>query len=124
MRNKYCHNNSYVSPAKKIVYPTEEKVVKTYSEETVKHIHPIHTTVVNCHTIKNEHLYPHTTSYENVVNEVDVNDGNSVAGVTDGFGSGAVGGAGSSGYGGQSGQCNYSCKCGKCCKRPRRRRWF
>lgn len=131
MRDRCCHKNSNVSPAQEIVYPTKEEVVKTYSEETVKHIHPIHTTVVNCHTVKNEHLYPHTTSYENVVNEVEVGDGGSVAGVTDGFGpGGSVGGAGSPGFGNQGGHgsygghCGHRCNCGKCHRRPRRRRWF
>lgn len=81
MKDYCCYNKKPCddSKTKEIVYPTKEEVVKTYSEETVKHIHPIHTTVVNCHTIKNEHLYPHTTSYENVVNEID--DNNDVAGV-------------------------------------------
>lgn len=105
MRDRCCKNNSYVSPANEIVYPTKEEVVKTYSEETVKHIHPIHTTVVNCHTIKNEHLYPHTTSYENVVNEVDVNNNTGVAGVTDNMGMGP----------------GFQ---GSCCHKRRRRRWF
>src|SRR5699024_374415 len=78
-----CHQGTQVSPTQEIVYPTQENVVKTYSEETVKHIHPIHTTVVNCDTIKNKHVYQHTTSYENVVNDVDFNNGNDVAGVSD-----------------------------------------
>lgn len=104
-----CHHGTQVSPTQKIVYPTQENVVKTYSEEMVKHIHPIHTTVVNCHTIKNKHVYPHTTSYENVVNEVDVNNGNDVAGISDNM------------YDGYSGNYGYS---GKGCKRRRRPRWF
>lgn len=114
MRDYCCKKGSDVSPTKEIVYPTKEEVVKTYSEETVKHIHPVHTTVVNCHTIKNEHLYPHTTSYENVVNEVDDGSGNSVAGVTDDYGQG---------YGRPS--CHSGYKGGrKQCGRRRRRPWF
>lgn len=102
-RHGCCKQNSHVSPVNEIVYPTKEEVVKTYSEETVKHIHPIHTTVVNCHTIKNKHVYPHTTSNENIVNEVDVNNESEVAGVTDQFG----------GFGS-----------GKCCHKRRRSRWL
>lgn len=57
---------------KEIVYPVKENVVECFSEETVKHVHPSHTTVVNHHLVKNEHVYPHSTSYENTYNEIDV----------------------------------------------------
>lgn len=55
-----------------IVHPVKENVVHCCSEETVQHVHPSHTTVVNHHLIKNEHVYPHSTSFENTVNEIDV----------------------------------------------------
>ncbi|MGM8366049.1 spore coat protein [Virgibacillus sp. W0181] len=60
-------------PVKEIVYPVKENMVHCCSEETVKHVHPTHTTVMNHHLIKNEHVYPQTTSYGNTVNEVNVN---------------------------------------------------
>lgn len=104
MRNECCKKNMCVSPAREIVYPTRKEVVKTYSEETVKHIHPVHTTVVNYHTVKNEHVYPHTTSYENILSEVEFNNGNNVAGLTD-----------------QDSTGDYS---DKCCKGRRRGYWF
>lgn len=58
-----------------IVYPTKENIVHCCTEETVKHIHPSHTTVMNHHLVKNEHEYPHTTSVENTYSEIDVNGG-------------------------------------------------
>lgn len=67
MKPCQCHQ-----PVKEIVYPTKEDVVHKCTEETVKHIHPSHTTIVNHHLVKNEHLYPHTTSVENTFDEVDV----------------------------------------------------
>lgn len=67
--NRRCHCGC---PPKQIVHPVQSNVVHCCSEETVKHIHPSHTTVVNHHLIKNEHVYPHSTSFENTVNEVDV----------------------------------------------------
>lgn len=57
---------------KEIVYPVKEDVVHKCSEETVKHIHPTHTTVVNHHLVKNEHLFPHTSSVVNTFDEMDV----------------------------------------------------
>src|SRR5699024_3715622 len=57
---------------KQVVYPVKEDVKHRYTEETVRHVHPSHTTFVNNHTIRNEHVYPHTTSYETIVEEVDV----------------------------------------------------
>ncbi|HLS20670.1 MAG TPA: CotD family spore coat protein [Bacillota bacterium] len=74
-------------PVKEIVYPVQNNVVHKCSEEVVKHIHPMHTTVVNHHLIKNEHLYPHTTSVENTYEEIEMYNngapgGNQVAGAT------------------------------------------
>lgn len=79
---------------KQKVYPTQQNVVNCCSEETVQHIHPSHTTVVNHHMIKNEHVYPHSTSYKNQVNSVDVYGGsfntppNQVGGAMQGPGQG------------------------------------
>lgn len=67
-----CRGKCQCGKVKEIVYPTREEVKNTYSEETVKHIYPSHTTVVNNHTIRNEYYYPHTTSYEERVREVEV----------------------------------------------------
>lgn len=86
-----CRGRCQCGKVKKVVHPTREEVKNTYSEETVKHIYPTHTTVVNNHTIRNEYFYPHTTSFEERVREIDVRgaqegpgrDGD-VAGVMDG----------------------------------------
>lgn len=61
-----------------IVHPTRERVVHCCSEEVVRHVHPVHTTVVNHHRIRNEHVYPHTTSEVDSIEEYDVGrrDGN------------------------------------------------
>lgn len=72
MRRLRCGCRGNCRCGKEIVYPTREEVKNTYSEETVKHIHPSHTTVINHHTIRNEHFYPHSTSFEERVREVDV----------------------------------------------------
>lgn len=76
---------------KEIVHPVKQQVVNCCSEETVKHIHPSHTTVVNHHLVKNEHIFPHSTSVQNQWNSVDVYGGsfntptnNQVAGATQG----------------------------------------
>ncbi|SES65325.1 spore coat protein D [Oceanobacillus limi] len=65
------HRPHFCKP-KQVVHPTKCNVVNTCSEETIQHIHPSHTTVMNHHLIKNEHVYPHSTSYGNTVNSVDV----------------------------------------------------
>lgn len=67
-RNKECGCKN----TNEIVYPVRENVEHICSEETVRHIHPSHTTVVNHHTIRNEHFYPETRSYEREVNETNV----------------------------------------------------
>ncbi|MDC3415336.1 CotD family spore coat protein [Aquibacillus salsiterrae] len=61
-----CHH-----PVEEVVYPTKYNEVHTCSENTVEHVHPSHTTVVNHHLIKNAHVYPHSTSYANEVDSVD-----------------------------------------------------
>ncbi|MGN8647036.1 CotD family spore coat protein [Gracilibacillus sp. HCP3S3_G5_1] len=62
-------------PTKKIVYPTKYNEVHTCSESEVQHIHPSHTTCVNHHLVKNTHFFPHTTSYQNTVDQVNVYGG-------------------------------------------------
>lgn len=106
-----CVGKCHCNKPKEIVYPTRENVKKTYSDETVRHIHPSHTRVINNHTVRNEHLYPHSTSYEERVNEVDVR------GARD-FGPGRVAGVQSpyDGYG-RGGGCGCGCggrgRCGR-----------
>lgn len=60
---------------KPIVYPVQENVVHCCTEETVQHVHPSHTTVMNHHLVKNEHFFPHTTSTDNTFQSVNVNGG-------------------------------------------------
>lgn len=84
-------------PVKEIVYPVKEDVVHKCSEETVKHIHPSHTTIVNHHLVKNEHLFPHTTSVVNTFDEMNVmgtSTGPSGMGPGAGFGPGMSPGMG------------------------------
>lgn len=38
----------------------------------MEHVHPIHTTVCNKHIIKNQHVYPHTMSQEQSVQEMNM----------------------------------------------------
>lgn len=108
-------------PSNEIVYPVKENVVNCCTEETVKHIHPSHTTVKNHHLIKNEHYYPHTTSTENFVNEVDVQGASAGPGMGMGPGSGnQVGGAmGGQGYYGHCKK-HKGCHCHSCRRRNRK----
>ena|SRR5699024_8353497 len=76
MSRRHCHPHCGCGPKGPIVHPVKENVVHCCTEETVKHIHPSHTTVKNHHLIKNEHLYPHSTSVENYCDCVDINKGN------------------------------------------------
>ncbi|WP_373895405.1 CotD family spore coat protein [Virgibacillus sp. CBA3643] len=55
----------------KIVHPTKHNCVNQFSESVVEHVHPSHTTVMNHHTVKNKHVYPHSTSMQNTFNNVD-----------------------------------------------------
>ncbi|GGA80764.1 CotD family spore coat protein [Ornithinibacillus halotolerans] len=55
-----------------VVYPTKHNVVHHCTEETIQHVHPSHTTVMNHHLIKNQHVFPHSTSVQNTVNSVDI----------------------------------------------------
>ena len=56
---------------KTIVYPTKHNCVNKYSESTVNHVHPSHTTIMDHHLVKNNHFYPHSTSVQNTWNSVD-----------------------------------------------------
>lgn len=106
---KPCHCQK---PAKEIVYPVKENVIHKCTEETVKHIHPSHTTVVNHHLVKNEHLFPHTTSVENTYDEVDVMGAQTGPGMGPGAGPGFGPGFGPSVMGAQTGW-NGMNDCGK-----------
>ncbi|TXL64528.1 spore coat protein [Cerasibacillus terrae] len=103
---------------KQIVYPTKCNTVHHCTQSEVQHIHPSHTTVMNHHLVKNTHLYPHSTSYENTVNSVDVYGGsyqvpNNPGMVGGAMNPGMVGGAMNpgtgNGYGGKGGGAK---KCG------------
>lgn len=74
MRNRGKRNCGCGNP-QTIVHPVKQNVVNCCSEETVKQIHPSHTTVMNHHLVKNVHEYPHSTSTQNLYNEVDVYGG-------------------------------------------------
>lgn len=102
-------------PVKEIVYPVKENVVHCCTEETIKHVHPSHTTVVNHHLVKNEHVFPHSTSYENTYDEVS-NYGNEGS---FGMGPGNVGGSSHPGMG-----CNKPKHGQKHCHKPHRPKWF
>lgn len=65
-----CHK-----PVQEVVYPTKYNEVHTCSESNVKHVHPSHTKVVNHHLQKNTHVYPHSTSYANDFDSVNVYGG-------------------------------------------------
>lgn len=111
-----CKGKCRCGRSPEIVYPVREEVKKTHSKERVKHIHPSHTRVINHHTIKNEHYYPHSTSYEERVNEVDVR------GISDECGRGYVRGAHHHGHWGGGGHCGCGCRRKCCCRGGRRRR--
>ena len=121
-----CKGKCRCNDTRDIVYPTRKEVKNTYSEETINHIHPSHTTVINHHTIRNVHFYPHTTSYEERVREIDVR------GAEDGWNNGRndVGGVGEQGRpacndvrgdydkGCGKGSCHSHCSC------RRKRSWW
>ena len=123
-----CKGKCRCGRSPEVVYPVREEVKKTHSKERVKHIHPSHTRVINHHTIKNEHYYPHSTSYEERVNEVDVrgeSDGfgrGDVRGISDECGRGYVRGAHHHGHWGGGGHCGCGCQRKCCCRGGRRRR--
>lgn len=124
MGKRHCHCRGRCQCDRKILYPTKEEVKNVYTEETVDHIHPSHTTVVNNHTVRNVHSYPHSTSYETRVREIDVrgaqdrpgNAGNNVAGLADN-GCGQV-------QGQFSARCNKCCRSRCCCRERRRGYWW
>ncbi|MFD1040549.1 CotD family spore coat protein [Virgibacillus byunsanensis] len=98
-------------PTDRVVYPVRENVVHNCFENTVEHVHPSHTTVMNHHLTRNRHVYPHSTSVRNTFNSVDEyggsfqtpgnGPGSQVAGATSpGYGPGSqVAGAATPGYG-------------------------
>ncbi|MBY7142772.1 spore coat protein [Virgibacillus sp. NKC19-3] len=88
---------------KKIVHPTKHNCVNQYSESVVQHVHPSHTTVMNHHTVKNKHVYPHSTSMQNTCNSVDEYGGSFQVPQDPGN---QVGGAMSPGHGSGDGKCN------------------
>ncbi|MFS0752364.1 spore coat protein [Oceanobacillus sp. 1P07AA] len=107
------HHGGHCGCEKTVVHPTKHNCVNTCSESVVNHIHPSHTTVMNHHTVKNKHFYPHSTSFQNQTNNVNEYGGsfnvpnNQVAGAMSpgyGNGNGQVAGATSPGYG--NGNCN------------------
>ncbi|WP_040982311.1 CotD family spore coat protein [Oceanobacillus jeddahense] len=58
MQGKQRFNQQHPNPNEKtIVHPTKHQYVHTSSESVVNHIHPVHTTYVNHHMIKNQHPY-------------------------------------------------------------------
>lgn len=70
MRKRHCcpkiqPQHTVHCGTKTLVDPVMNNVQHTYSEEVIEHIHPVHTTVVNHHKVKNVHAYPHTTSFAN-----------------------------------------------------------
>ncbi|MDX8046158.1 spore coat protein [Gracilibacillus sp. S3-1-1] len=62
-------------PKQTIVYPTKYNEVHTCSESEVAHIYPSHTTNINHHLVKNVNYYPHSTSTQTTVDEVNVYGG-------------------------------------------------
>lgn len=47
--------NTHHQNEKTIVHPPRNRYVHTSSESVVNHIHPVHTTYINHHVIKNHH---------------------------------------------------------------------
>lgn len=110
MRGNRCGCRGRCNCEKKIVYPTREEVKNRYTEETVNHIFPTHTTVVNNHTIRNVYSYPHSTSYETRVREVDVRGGAGGPGVMGAF-EGPGGNVRGAFQGGRGCGCRGRCSC-------------
>ena|SRR5690554_2541166 len=52
---------------KTIVHPTRCNQTQSCSESIVNHVHPSHTNHLNTHFIRNRHFFPHTTSQQNRV---------------------------------------------------------
>lgn len=93
---------------KTIVCPTQNKCVNTCSCSQVNYVHPIHTTVMDQHTVQNKHFYPQTTSWEQNVNQTNVyggqtwppNNGNN----------------GNNGFNGNNGNNGFNCNKGFKCR--------
>ncbi|RDW19733.1 spore coat protein [Oceanobacillus chungangensis] len=56
---------------KTIVHPTKFNCIENCSESVVNQVHPSHTTIMNHHLVKNNHVFPHSTSVQNTTNSVD-----------------------------------------------------
>lgn len=69
------YGNQACGPTQTIVCPTKCNEVNTASQSNVQYIHPSHTVVKNHHLVKNTHVYPHSTSWQNTVNSVNVYGG-------------------------------------------------
>ncbi|MGM8214616.1 CotD family spore coat protein [Bacillaceae bacterium W0354] len=75
MHHHHHHHGPHCGCPEQIVYPVNENVVHTCSESMVEHVHPSHTTHVNHHLNKNMHLYPHSDSFVNTFESVDLYGG-------------------------------------------------
>src|SRR5699024_9473405 len=122
-----CHGRCHCGREKTIVHPTKKNVKNVYTEETINHVYPSHTTVVNNHLVRNVFSYTHSTSYETRVREIDERNNR-------------VGGAGDRGNGDFSdpsnvrgvqdrgGSCGSWGGCGRCsrnnCSCNKRGFWF
>ncbi|WP_440895699.1 CotD family spore coat protein [Amphibacillus sp. Q70] len=103
------HKPSCQQPVKTIVCPPQHKCVNTCSYSQVNYVHPIHTTVMDQHTVQNKHFYPQTTSWEQNVNQTNVYGGQTWppnSGNNNGFN-------GHNGFNGNN-NCNSGCFKGKC----------
>ncbi|MDM5187846.1 CotD family spore coat protein [Bacillus sp. DX4.1] len=101
----HCHpcfgGHAPVSPISitpPVIHPTKQCVTHTFSTTVVPHVHPTHTTHVHHQQLKNQHLFPQTTSNVNVVDPGPL-------GPVGGFGGGPVGGFGGGPVGGFGGGC-------------------
>ncbi|WP_337019603.1 spore coat protein [Oceanobacillus massiliensis] len=111
MRHRHGRHCGCNSCNNTIVHPTKHNCVNQFSESQVTHVHPSHTTVMHHHTVKNNHVFPHSTSVQNTMNSVnqyggsfEVPGGQVGGAMSPGFGQGGqVGGAMSPGFG-QGGQ--------------------
>ncbi|MDM5154179.1 CotD family spore coat protein [Bacillus sp. DX1.1] len=95
---------SPISITPPVIHPTKQCVTHTCSTTVVPHIHPTHTTHVHHQQLKNQHLFPQTTSNVNVVDSGQLGPvGGFGGGPVGGFGGGPVGGFGGGPVGGFGG---------------------
>ncbi len=69
-----------------IVHPPKNCYVNKFSSTLVPHIHPTKTTVVNHHIMKHTHLYPHSTSFANTYQNVDIGPSTGITPAYGGYG--------------------------------------